>query len=196
MLCFVAAKLYLSDMHYVIRTLEINAKKIVCLNNYFVQAVIEAEDHRFLTHYGVDFYGIYRAIYFTCIHRKLQGASTIEQQLVRTILKDYRLCLRRKFKEIAISVMVNTRFSKDFLAKAYVYYGYYGWKMSGIDLAMKRVNITNDVLTLADAARLIAMLKYPLPRVLTDSRVAKISMRAAHIIRKCEKKCGRNEKSF
>src|SRR5208337_2064528 len=53
------------------------------------QALIAAEDHRFFNHGGVDPIALVRAIVRFHLRGRLQGASTIEQQLVRTVTMRY-----------------------------------------------------------------------------------------------------------
>lgn len=58
-----------------------------------------AEDHRQLLHRGVDPVAILRTIYLRLFKNIHQGASTIDQQFVRTITKRYEKTVRRKIRE-------------------------------------------------------------------------------------------------
>lgn len=68
-----------------------------------VRFLIVAEDNRFYNHPGYDVVGICRAIYKDVCKGKREGASTIEQQLVRVLTGDYRFSVRRKIKEIYLA---------------------------------------------------------------------------------------------
>lgn len=54
-----------------------------------INFLISAEDHRFRYHTGVDPIAILRAIYIYIRYGKYQGASTIEQQFIRTVTCRY-----------------------------------------------------------------------------------------------------------
>lgn len=51
----------------------------------FVTALIAGEDHRFIAHRGIDPIAMGGAFYRLIAHRKIGGASTIEQQFVRVV---------------------------------------------------------------------------------------------------------------
>ena len=55
-----------------------------------VTFLVIGEDHRYYKHPGFDIIGICRAIYKNVFLGKREGASTIEQQLVRVLTEDYR----------------------------------------------------------------------------------------------------------
>ena len=62
--------------------------------------LISGEDHRFFYHIGFDFIAIARAIKNRVLYNKVEGASTIEQQLVRVLTNDYQRTFSRKIREI------------------------------------------------------------------------------------------------
>lgn len=147
-----------------------------------VAALVAAEDRRFYEHCGLDIKSIGRAAISTFLRKKIQGASTIEQQLTRTIIKDYRISLRRKVKEILISVALSSEHDKDTLAKAYIFFAYYGWKMNGIEEALTRLNLPIENVTINEAATIVAMLKYPLPQFPNESRHQLLLVRSWYIL--------------
>jgi len=161
-----------------------NGAAIERVNILLVEALVCGEDHRFFSHNGVDVLGILRAMRNYFLYGKVEGASTIEQQLVRTLVSDYRLCIGRKTKEVRISICMSLEFDKIFLAKAYLYCAYFGWRMSGVCMAMGRLNISSDRLSNFEAAFVVAMLKYPLPRKPTSARYKLIMDRAKYILRR------------
>ena len=68
-----------------------------------VAFLVVGEDHRYYRHIGFDIVGICRAVYRDVFLGKREGASTIEQQLVRALTEDYRFSIRRKIKEIYLA---------------------------------------------------------------------------------------------
>lgn len=145
-----------------------------------VIALVVAEDRRFFRHYGVDFRGIARAALAYASKRKVQGASTITQQLVRVIVNDYRFSFQRKLKEICIAVEVDRIISKRSQAELYLLLGYYGWRMNGLSAATERLHISFPCST-EQAAQIIARLKYPETEHFSARQSNKINGRASHI---------------
>lgn len=96
-----------------------------------IKTLVIAEDHRNALHYGVDPIAIMRSIKVRLLQRKRQGASTIEQQLVRTITARYEKTPRRKIREQILAVMLNSEFDKHELASCYLKVAYYGVSLSG-----------------------------------------------------------------
>jgi len=137
-----------------------------CANNVptrFVDVLIAAEDHRNMVHAGVDPLAMIRAAIVRLKLNQTEGASTMEQQLVRTIMRRYEHSLSRKLKEQSLAIAVCRKRPKAQLAAAYLSIAYYGSGRSGI-AALKEL-CGND-LQLADARQIIgaiARLKYPQP---------------------------------
>lgn len=78
-----------------------------------VTFLIIGEDHRYYKHIGFDVVGICRAIYRDVFQGKREGASTIEQQLVRVLIEDYRYSIRRKIKEIFLATKLKRFANKN-----------------------------------------------------------------------------------
>lgn len=149
--------------------------------NDLVIALVAAEDRRFFNHCGVDFRGIVRAAFAYILKRNIQGASTITQQLVRVVVNDYRFSFQRKLKEICIAAEVDSIIDKRSQAELYLLIGYYGWRMNGLTAAKERLSISFPCST-AQAAQLVARLKYPEPKNFSINQTKKIDCRAAHIL--------------
>ena len=64
------------------------------------QATIAIEDRNFYSHQGFDPWGIFRAAVKTVVYRRLQGGSTLTQQLVKNTLLTSSRTLSRKIKEL------------------------------------------------------------------------------------------------
>ncbi|NLK09085.1 MAG: transglycosylase domain-containing protein [Firmicutes bacterium] len=130
-----------------------------------VIALIAGEDRRFLNHKGLDFRSIIRALLCNvragCI---VQGASTIEQQLIRTYTNDRKQNFRRKLREALLATLLSSMFSKDKIARLYILRAYYGWRGNGIMQMCIRLEYDLESLSLEDACYIIACLKYPAPQ--------------------------------
>lgn len=149
--------------------------KISAIPEHIIPPLVLAEDHRFFRHPGFDIISIFRAVLYS-IFSSIQGGSTIDQQLVRTITQEKKVCLKRKLKEIFLATALNSFFEKNVIAKSYIYYAYYGWKMNGYHEAMLRISMHNEF-NIERELFLIALLKYPLPQIVTVSRFQKIADR-------------------
>jgi|GEM_PF-746619 len=147
------------------------------------QVLISGEDHRHALHPGFDVIAICRAIWRRLAQGRREGGSTIEQQLVRTITGRYERTIRRKLKEILLSVLVNVYFGKSIIPSLYISIGYYGWRMNGFRQACQRLQMRPPLLTLAESAALIARLKYPEPQTAQTHRVFQIHQRKKHLMR-------------
>lgn len=92
-----------------------------------LQAVMAAEDHQFITHEGISFKGIARAIWKNLIAGRMsQGASTITQQLIKNIFLHPKKTLWRKFKEQLMAVLIETKLNKDQILELYLNVIYMG----------------------------------------------------------------------
>ena len=146
------------------------------------QLLISGEDHRHAWHPGFDLIAICRALWRRLACGSREGASTIEQQLVRTITGRYERTLRRKSKEILLATLVDASFQKDIVPAVYLSIAYYGWRMNGYRQACRRLGLRPSFLTLDEAATLVARLKYPEPRATPISRTFQIHRRSKHLL--------------
>ncbi|OAV63983.1 Penicillin-binding protein 1A [Bacteroidales bacterium Barb4] len=125
-----------------------------------VNSLICIEDKRFLQHRGIDIYSIIRAIVKNIIAERIEGASTIVQQLIRNITEDREITLKRKIIEIMLSVMVNKEFSKEEIL--FAYFTTYKFKdCIGIFTFCEREGYNIDSLSQAESAEIVARFKYP-----------------------------------
>jgi penicillin-binding protein 1C len=98
-------------------------------------ATIAIEDKDFYKHYGYSLTGITRAAYSTVFKQKLQGGSTITQQLVKNALLSPERTIKRKLQEFALSMIVETIYSKDQILEMYLNQIPYGSTTYGIEAA-------------------------------------------------------------
>lgn len=149
------------------------------ITDSLVRTLIVGEDHRNILHFGVDPIAMLRSIKVWVLEGKKQGASTIEQQLVRTIIGRYEKTLRRKIREQILAVMLSSKFTKDELATCYLKVAYYGASLVGVaGLKLLRngsANYANEVI--------IAHLKYPRASVPDEVLFRKQFLRVLHLRR-------------
>jgi penicillin-binding protein 1B len=135
-----------------------------------VNAVLSAEDKRFFHHWGFDPAGILRAMWVdTKGLRRSQGASTLTQQLARTLLLGQERGWRRKIPETLITLHLEHALTKQQIFEDYansIYLGHLGsFSIHGFGKA-SRVYLGKDLsqVTLADAALLAGMIQAPSTR--------------------------------
>lgn len=148
--------------------------------------LIVAEDHRFNYHFGIDIIAILRAIYRNKIWLKKEGASTIEQQLVRTLLQRYERTYLRKIKELCLAPTISLIVQKKEIPMLYLKVAYYGKNMFGYKSIQSYLNIGEEI-SIEAAAEIVSRIKYPQS---TGNSVVekKIKVRVSHLIRKFERK--------
>ncbi len=115
--------------------------KLSDLPPYLREAVISIEDKDFYHNRGFSVPGIIRALYsnLACSVDKnqcsLQGGSTITQQLVKTSLLSPERTIRRKLRELVLSVIVESLYSKDQILEMYLNRVSFGGSSYGIEEA-------------------------------------------------------------
>ncbi|MDD2760598.1 MAG: penicillin-binding protein 1B [Methylomonas sp.] len=86
-----------------------------------IQGLLSTEDRDFYNHFGVSPKGIARAMWSNLkAGGMVQGGSTITQQLVKNFFLTPKRTLRRKLKELAMSLILEYRYSKDEILEAYL----------------------------------------------------------------------------
>lgn len=164
----------------------------IVLSPLLQMLLISGEDHRFFSHGGFDVVAIFRALWKNTVFGKREGASTIEQQVVRVLSGNYDKTVRRKVKEILLSTLVDSIVPKRDLPTLYLNIAYYGWKMNSLHDASVRLGIDVERPTLWEAASLVARLKYPQPFTVPINRVIQIERRSRHLMTLYSKHCQQN----
>ncbi len=99
-------------------------------------AVIAAEDDNFYNHFGIDPKSLLRAIRANIENEKIQqGASTITQQLARSLFLSREKTITRKAKEAILAIKIERTFSKDEILDMYLNQIPYGANAYGIQAA-------------------------------------------------------------
>ena len=137
--------------------------KVKDLPDYVKQSTIAIEDKNFYKHGGVSFFGgILRAIKDTILRKKLQGGSTITQQLVKSALLTPERTIRRKMREIVLAFWTESIFSKDEILELYLNQVPYGGSAYGIEEAAQTYfDKQAKKLTLPEAAFLAGLPQAP-----------------------------------
>lgn len=132
------------------------------LPDYVVNATIAIEDKDFYKHMGFSITGITRAAYNTVFKQKLQGGSTLTQQLVKNALLTPERTIKRKIRELAITVVVEIMYTKKQILDLYFNQIPYGSTAYGIGAAAE-LYFDKDAkdLTLAEAAILAGITAAP-----------------------------------
>ena len=119
-------------------------------------SVLASEDARFFQHRGVDAFRLISAFWTNLRSGSYkEGASTITQQLVKLTLLSPEKTLFRKFREIAISISLEMKFSKQKILEYYLNTVYLGHGNFGIEQAsLTYFNKHAENLTLAQACLL------------------------------------------
>lgn len=105
---------------------------------FMKEAVVAVEDRRFYSHSGLDAKSIGRAIYRDILSRsKAEGASTITQQLARSIFLSNEKTASRKLKEIFIATAIEDKYTKDAILNMYLNEIYMGRGCTGMGIAAR-----------------------------------------------------------
>jgi len=126
-------------------------------------AVISTEDKDFFEHQGLDLKAIIRAILYDLkIRRLAQGASTITQQLIRSYFLTTQKTLKRKTREIILSLELEKRYSKEQILEWYLNLIPFGSNIYGVEEACQSFfkKHTSDI-SLPEAAILAALIRSP-----------------------------------
>lgn len=126
-------------------------------------AFLAIEDQRFYEHTGVDRKAVIRAMFANVkAGDKVQGASTLTQQLVKNMVLSPEKSYKRKFQEAYLSNEMEKTLSKDEILELYLNRIYLGNSAYGIEAAAQRYFGKSAVdVTLSEAALLAALPKAP-----------------------------------
>lgn len=106
--------------------------------DFMVKALAAREDARFFEHGGVDFRGLARATVRNVKDRDFtQGASTLTMQLARNTYEMRAKSLHRKALEIALTLRIESRYSKDEILTNYLNRIYFGSGAYGVEQAAR-----------------------------------------------------------
>src|SRR5215216_4898698 len=127
------------------------------------KAFLAIEDRRFYSHYGVDPFGVMRAVSANVLHRGVaQGGSTITQQLAKNLFLTQERTMQRKLQEVILAVWLERKYSKDEILDLYLNRVYFGNGAYGVEAAAQRYfGKSARAVTLSEAALLAGLVKSP-----------------------------------
>ncbi|MBC7517836.1 MAG: transglycosylase domain-containing protein [Microbacteriaceae bacterium] len=150
------------------------------VSQFAKDAAVAGEDQRFYEHGGVDLAGIARAVVSNITSGGKQGASTLDQQLVKNLMIQQALTLptaaertaavaraqagdiERKLKEAKLAIGLEKQYTKQEILLGYLNIAFFGGTTYGIESASELYySTTAKNLTLAQAASLIAIVQDP-----------------------------------
>jgi 1A family penicillin-binding protein len=148
------------------RVMVIGGQETIPLNRvspHFIEAVVATEDHRFWEHHGVDKLRTLKALWVTLFEPgRIQGASTITQQLAKNLFFSYRQTYLRKFREMLIALQIEARYDKAEILEAYINQIPFGIGAYGVEQAAQSFfGKPASALNLAESALLAGLPKSP-----------------------------------
>jgi 1A family penicillin-binding protein len=139
-----------------------NNRKLVEISQIpqsLIEATLAAEDPGFYEHPGFSWRGTSRALIHDISNRgKLQGGSTITQQLVKNALLSHDKSFTRKYQEVLLAIELERRYDKDDIMQMYLNEIYYGQGSYGIESASQTYfHKSSKDLTLSESALLAGL---------------------------------------
>ena len=131
-----------------------------------INSFLSAEDKNFFSHPGIDAKGILRAIINNlkniAQNKRLEGASTITQQVAKNFLLTNEVSIKRKIKEAILAFRIERAYSKERILELYLNQIYLGQGTYGIAAAsLEYFDKSIKDLTYTEAALLAALPKAP-----------------------------------
>ena len=131
-----------------------------------INSFLSAEDKNFFTHPGVDAKGVLRAtinnIKNIMTSKRLEGASTITQQVAKNFLLTNEISLNRKIKEAILAFRIERALSKERILELYLNQIYLGSGAYGVAAAsLEYFDKSIKELNYEEAALLAALPKAP-----------------------------------
>lgn len=127
------------------------------------EAFIATEDSRFYDHHGLDIKAIGRALYRDILAgEKVEGGSTITQQLAKNVFLTNDKSWLRKTKEAVIAINLERNYSKEKILEMYLNQIYFGHGAYGLQSASKLYfNKETTELSIEEGALLAGLPKAP-----------------------------------
>jgi penicillin-binding protein 1A len=143
-----------------------NQGQVVALDTlpaYVGNAFIAVEDRRFRYHFGIDPWGLGRAMVANISAGSfVQGGSTLSQQLAKNLFLKPERTLKRKVDEAILALYLESRYTKDEILTLYLNRVYFGGGVFGIEAAAERFfSKSARELSLTEAAILAGSVKAP-----------------------------------
>ncbi len=132
------------------------------MSPHLLQAVVAAEDQRFLQHVGFDFVAIEKAFAFNAKGKRVRGASTISQQTAKNVFLWTGRSWLRKGLESGFTVLIEGAWGKERILEVYLNSIEFGPGIFGVEAAAQvYFKSSAKQLTKSQAALLAAVLPNP-----------------------------------
>ena len=155
-----------SDNNQLISQFYLHKRFPVSIDNIspnLIDAIVTTEDRLFFSHPGIDFKSIARAVIkdITAMSLK-EGASTLTQQLAKTLFLSSEKTLIRKIKEAILTLQIERRYTKNEILELYLNQIYFGNGAYGVEAAAKTFfNKKAKDLTIGESALIAGIPKAP-----------------------------------
>lgn len=150
---------------------------------YLPKAFIAIEDHRFYSHWGIDIFGVARALYRNATKSgAMEGGSSLTQQLAKNLFLTQERTMSRKIQEAMLAIWLERKYSKDQILELYLNRVYFGSGAYGVEAAAQRYfKKSARHVTLPQAAVLAGLMKAP-SRLAPNRNPEGAATRAAQVI--------------
>ena len=136
--------------------------KLSSLPPYVKEAFLAIEDNGFYQHSGFSVISLLRATYHNLTKQRVEGGSTITQQLVKNALLSPEKTWQRKVKELILAIAVESIYNKDDILEMYLNEVGFGGPAYGIQEGAEQYFAVNaGQLSIAQAAFLAGLPKAP-----------------------------------
>lgn len=162
----------------------------ISVSDVVLDALILAEDRRYYFHFGVDPVAIARALWLRLSAGRLQGASTLEAQLIRTISERREISFRRKIRECLCATIISLLRPKKKIALAYLNCAYFGYPVHGIRHCALKYGWKIDDFSLEEVCVLISLIRRPMRKEYDGPRRALVDARSRWLIDRLSVKSG------
>jgi membrane peptidoglycan carboxypeptidase len=102
---------------------------------YFAQALVATEDHRFYSDPGVDPLAIGRVVVSKVFGKQDQGGSTIAQQLAKMLYTEGKSGFTTELEQVTLAIKLNMSYTKAQILQMYSEVAYYGHGYYGLEQA-------------------------------------------------------------
>ena len=163
----IVSTVYSSDGH-ILTEFGIKNRTLIPLDSipdYVKDAILSTEDKKFYDHWGMDLKRFIAAVYSNLVHGfGSGGASTLTQQLARTLHLNRQETIKRKIQELIVAIQIERNYSKTEILEMYLNSCFWGHGCYGIQAATDYY-FQKEVadLNLDESAMLIGILPAPTP---------------------------------
>jgi penicillin-binding protein 1A len=125
-------------------------------------AIVAVEDHRFYRHVGIDPIGLGRAVWRDVRGGRLEGGSTLTQQLARTLFLSNKQTPARKAQEAVIALLLEQELSKKQILELYLNRIYLSGGVYGVEtMSQNLYGKSAGTLTLPEASLIAGLIRAP-----------------------------------